>query len=150
MTSKRKARAIGFNHVSIEVDDLDEALQFYGQFLEFDIQNRSDNAVFIDLGDQFLALTKGRHQTRDIDRHFGLVVDDRELVRSALIDMDVEQAPGPFLGFFDPWGNHVEVISYENIRFTKAPNILRGMGITDLSKNDRALQELAENGMNVD
>jgi len=53
----------------------------------------------------------------------------------------------PFLDFRDPWGNRVEIVGYENIQFTKAPNVLRGMGLTQLTKNEKAKKELAEKGM---
>ena len=48
--------------------------------------------------------------------------------------------PGPFLDFLDPWGNRIEIVSYDNIQFTKAPNVLRGMGLTHLSKNETSNQ----------
>jgi lactoylglutathione lyase len=143
----KKARAIGFNHVALEVGDLDEALAFYGRIFDFTLRGRDEDAVFIDLGDQFIALQKGRAQPSDDGRHFGLVVDDKEAVRRALIEAGVEILPGPFLDFRDPWGNRVEIIGYENIQFTKAPNVLRGMGLAHLKKNAKALKELADKGM---
>ena len=100
----------------------------------------------IDLGDQFLALQKGRKQPADDGRHFGLVVDDKEAVRKALAEVGVEPLPGRFLDFLDPWGNRFEIVGYDNIRFTKAPHVLRGMGL-DLEKNANAKKELAEKGM---
>jgi lactoylglutathione lyase len=103
--------------------------------------------AFIDLGDQFLALQKGRRQPLDDGRHFGLVVDDKEAVRQALAEAGVEMLPGRFLDFRDPWGNRIEIVGYDNIQFSKAPNVLRGMGLTDLAKNANALKELAEKGM---
>jgi catechol 2,3-dioxygenase-like lactoylglutathione lyase family enzyme len=33
MPDAKKARAIGFNHVALEVGDIDEALAFYGRFV---------------------------------------------------------------------------------------------------------------------
>jgi lactoylglutathione lyase len=143
----KKARAIGFNHVALEVGDLDEALAFYGRIFEFELRGRDEDAVFIDLGDQFIALQKGRAQPADDGRHFGLVVDDKEAVRRALIEAGVGILPGPFLDFRDPWGNRIEIIGYENIQFTKAPNVLRGMGLAHLKKNAKALKELADKGM---
>jgi lactoylglutathione lyase len=147
--TKRKARAIGFNHVALEVGDIDEALAFYGRLFEFKMRSRSRTDAFIDLGDQFLALQKGRKQAPDDGRHFGLVVDDKEAVRAALAAAGVRIVPGPFLDFLDPWGNRIEIVSYENVQFTKAPNVLRGMGLK-LKKNKAALKELAEKGMAED
>jgi predicted enzyme related to lactoylglutathione lyase len=147
MPEARKARAIGFNHVALEVGDIDEALAFYGRLFDFELRGRDDDMAFIDLGDQFLALQKGRRQPADDGRHFGLVVDDKETVRKALAEAGIEPLPGPFLDFRDPWGNRIEIVGYDNIQFTKAPNVLRGMGLAHLSKNEKAIQELTEKGM---
>lgn len=146
-TARRKARAVGFNHVALEVGDIEAALAFYGGFLAFELRGRSPRMAFIDLGDQFLALQKGRRQKRDAGRHFGLVVDDKQAVRRALAAMGVKRLPGPFLDFYDPWGNRVEIVGYRNIQFTKAPHVLRGMGLAGLGKSKRALGELAAKGM---
>ena len=147
MAEARKARAVGFNHVAIEVGDIDEALSFYGQLFEFRLRGRSKDSAFIDLGDQFLALQKGRRQPADDGRHFGLVVDDKESVRAALAAAGVKPLPGRFLDFLDPWGNRIEIVGYDNIQFTKAQHVLRGMGLSHLSKNKQALNELKDKGM---
>ena len=147
MATQGKARAVGFNHVALEVGDIEEALAFYGRLFDFTLRSKSRSSAFIDLGDQFLALQKGRTQPADDGRHFGLVVDDKDAVRKALADAGVKPLPGPFLDFLDPWGNRIEIVGYENIQFTKAPNILRGMGLTHLSKSAQAIKELADKGM---
>ena len=146
MAEARKARAVGFNHVALEVGDIEEALAFYGRLFDFKLRGKSHTSAFIDLGDQFLALQKGRTQPADERRHFGLVVDDKDAVREALADAGVQPLPGPFLDFLDPWGNRLEIIEYSNIQFTKAPNVLRGMGLK-LDKNANAKKELADKGM---
>ena len=115
--------------------------------LDFELRGKSANSAFIDLGDQFLALQKGRTQPADEGRHFGLVVDDRDAVRKALADAGIQPLPGPFLDFIDPWGNRIEIVGYDNVQFTKAPNVLRGMGLTHLSKNEQAIKELTAKGM---
>lgn len=142
-----KARAIGVNHVALEVGDLDEALEFYGSLFEFTLRGRSETTLFIDLGDQFLALQKGDPKDSDSGRHFGLVVDDKETVRAALIAKGIPVEPSRFLDFRDPWGNMIEVIGYAGIQFSKTENVLRGMGLSDLTKTDAARKELAEKGM---
>jgi catechol 2,3-dioxygenase-like lactoylglutathione lyase family enzyme len=147
MPETRKARAIGFNHVALVVGDIDEALAFYGRLFEFTLRERDESSAFIDLGDQFLALQKGETRTRDDGHHFGLVVDDKEVARQALIAAGIEPLPGRFLDFLDPWGNRVEIIGYSNIQFTKAPHVLRGMGLAHLKKTPGAAKELAEKGM---
>lgn len=150
MSAARKARAIGFNHVALEVGDIEEALAFYGRLFDFKLRGKDATSAFVDLGDQFLALQKGRTQAPDGGRHFGLVVDDKDAVRKALADAGITPLPGPFLDFLDPWGNRIEIIGYENIQFTKAANVLRGMGLAHLSKNENAIKELAEKGMAPD
>jgi len=147
MPEAKKARMVGFNHVALEVGDIDAALAFYRRLFDFELRSKTDSMAFIDLGDQFLALQKGRKQPADDGRHFGLVVDDKEAVRTALIEAGVEIVPGPFLDFLDPWGNRIEIVGYDNIQFTKAANVLGGMGLAHLSKNDSALKELADKGM---
>jgi catechol 2,3-dioxygenase-like lactoylglutathione lyase family enzyme len=150
MAGTKKARALGFNHIALEVGDIDEALAFYGRLFDFTLRGRHDGMAFIDLGDQFLALQTGRKQPRDDGRHFGLVVDDKEAVRQALADAGVKTEPGPFLDFYDPWGNRIEIVGYENIQFSKATHVLRGMGLSHLQKTDGAIAELTEKGMAPD
>jgi predicted enzyme related to lactoylglutathione lyase len=145
-----KARVVGFNHVALEVGDIDDALAFYGLLFDFKLRGKSKTMAFIDLGDQFIALQKGRKQPPDDGRHFGLVVDDKEAARRTLKAAGVKTLKGPFLDFRDPWGNRVEIVGYDNIQFTKAPNVLRGMGLTRLAKNANAKKELAAKGMAVD
>ncbi|MCG8694549.1 MAG: VOC family protein [Minwuiales bacterium] len=150
MSKPNKARALGFNHVALEVGDIDEAIAFYERLFDFELQSKNDHIAFIYMGDQFINFTKGRRQGPDDERHFGIVVDDKEAVRRTLEEMGVEVLPGRFLDFLDPWGNRVEIVSYQNIQFTKAPNVLRGMGIDKLEKTQAALDELAERGMRPD
>lgn len=147
MPQSGKARAVGLNHVALEVGDIEEALGFYARIFAFELRGRGPDMAFIDLGDQFIALQKGRRQAFDDGRHFGLVVDDKDAVRRALEEAKVEPLPGPFLDFLDPWGNRVEVVGYDEIQFSKAPNVLRGMGLTHLTKTERAIEELAAKGM---
>src|SRR3989442_14456388 len=134
MPHAKKARAIGFNHVALEVGDIDEALAFYGRLFEFELRSRSKTSAFIDLGDQFLALQKGRTQPADDGRHFGLVVDDKEAVRTALADAGIQSLHGRFLDFLDPWGNRIEIVGYANIQFTKASNVLCAIALEHLSQ----------------
>jgi lactoylglutathione lyase len=147
MNEARKTRAVGVNHVALEVGDIEAALAFYGQLFDFKLRGKSGTSAFIDLGDQFLALQKGRTQPADDGRQFGLVVDDKDAVRKALVDAGIQLLPGPFLDFLDPWGNRIEIVGYENVQFTKAPNVLRGMEMTHLHKNEQAIKELTAKGM---
>jgi lactoylglutathione lyase len=147
MTESARPRVVGMNHVALEVGDIEKALAFYGRIFDLKLSGKSDTMAFIDLGDQFIALQKGRKQAADDGRHFGLVVDDKEAVRRALEAAGVETLEGPFLDFRDPWGNRIQIVDYSTIQFTKDPNVLRGMGLMHLTKNENAKKELAEKGM---
>ncbi len=141
-----RARAVGINHVALEVGDIDQALAFYGQIFELSLRGRSARMAFIDLGDQFIALSVGRSQPPDGARHLGLVVDDRRATRRALEAAGAEILPGRGLDFRDPWGNHVQVVQYDEVQFTKAEPVLRGMGL-QLGKTQDALAELERKGL---
>ena len=144
-----KPRLVGINHVALEVGDLDEALAFYGGILDFEVEidERFPGMAFIEMGDQFIALSEGRTQPPDQTRHLGLVVDDKEAVRAALARADAEILPGRFLDFRDAWGNHVQVVQYSEIQFAKTPAVLRGMGLDHLGKSPAAIAELREKGL---
>ncbi len=150
MADREKARAVGINHVALEVGDLDAALEFYGELFELKLRGRHERMAFIDIGDQFLNLTEGRTQPPDQARHFGLVVDDRETLRKTVERLNVRILPGHGLDFLDPWGNHIQVVQYDDVQFTKDPYVLRGMGLEGLGKAPAALRELAEKGMAPD
>jgi predicted enzyme related to lactoylglutathione lyase len=142
-------RLVGINHVALEVGDLDEALEFYGAIFDLRLRGRHDGMAFIDAGDQFIALSEGRKQAPDPDRHFGLVVDDKDAMRAALEAIGADIVPSRGLDFRDPWGNLVQVVEYADIQFTKTPEILRAMGLDGLGKSPAALDELREKGVEV-
>ncbi len=142
-----KAKAVGINHVALEVGDIDEALTFYGRFLDFEIHSRSDTIAFIYFGDQFINFSKGRTQLPDENRHFGIAVDNKELARQTLEGMGVTFLDGRFMDFLDPWGNRVEITTYTNIQFSKADHVLKGMGLGHLEKTESAIVELREKGL---
>ncbi len=142
-----RARLVGFNHVALEVGDLEEALEFYGHLFEIKLRGRGPGMAFVDAGDQFIALSEGRTQQPDDHRHIGMVVDDRRAVRRVLKEMDVEILPGRGLDFLDPWGNRWQVVEYSEVQFTKAPHILRGMGLGHLKKTENTLEELRKKGL---
>ena len=143
----QRPRLVGINHVALEVGDLDEALAFYGRVFEFELRGRVPGMAFVDMGDQFLALSEGRTQAPDDDRHFGLVVDDKDLARRALEAAGADIVPGRGLDFRDPWGNLVQVVDNADIQFTKAPEVLAGMGLGELPKSEAALEQLREKGL---
>jgi lactoylglutathione lyase len=142
-----RARAIGINHVALEVGDIDEALAWYGRFFAFELRGRRPTMAWIDMGDQFLALSSGRRQEPDAERHLGLVVDDKEAVRAALSAAGVQVAPRGGLRFCDPWGNQVEIVDYRDVQFTKAPAVLQALAPEGLPKSEAARAELARKGL---
>jgi lactoylglutathione lyase len=141
-----RARLVGINHVALEVGDLDEALGWYGRVFDFTLRGRLPGMAFIDMGDQFLALSAGRRQEPDAERHIGLVVDDLAVARTALEEAGATILPGRGLDFLDPWGNHFQVVEYGRIQFTKEARILAGMGL-ELDKSPQAVEELREKGL---
>ncbi len=146
-----KARFVGFNHVAVEVGDIEEALEFFGKLFEVRLRGRGEGMAFIDAGDQFLALSEGREQSPDGHRHIGLVVDDRAALREALEDVAPESGarilPGGSLDFLDPWGNHWQVVEYGDVQFSKTPDVLAGMDLDGLQKTEKALDQLRAKGL---
>jgi catechol 2,3-dioxygenase-like lactoylglutathione lyase family enzyme len=145
-----RPRLVGLNHIALEVGDVEKALEFYGRIFEFELRGRGGRMAFIDMGDQFIALAAGRTQPPDAHRHFGLVVDDKEAARQALQEVGVDVQPRGSVDFRDPWGNHVQVVEYGEIQFTKAESVLRGMGLDGLEKSQSALEELRAKGLAPD
>ncbi len=142
------ARLVGINHVALEVGDVDAALELYGRLFDFELRGRGERSAFIDMGDQFLALSEGRRQPADDGRHFGLVVDDKEAVRAAVEAEGLQLVGiGHRLDFMDPWGNRIEVVAYADIQFERVPPVKRKLGIEGLEKSDRARREIAERGL---
>jgi catechol 2,3-dioxygenase-like lactoylglutathione lyase family enzyme len=148
MSEGKKPRLIGINHVAIEVGDIDEALEWYGRIFDFTLRGKGEHNAFIDMGDQFVNLTRlPDHRVEGVEkRHIGFVVDDRSRIIELAKEAGAVMVEGRFLDFLDPWGNRLEIIEYSNIQFTKAPNVMRGMGLS-LDKNANAKKELAEKGM---
>ena len=141
------ARAIGINHVALEVGDLEEAVDFYRSVFDFPMRGRAPGMAFLDMGDQFLALSQQRAGGPDEHRHLGIVVDDRQAIREALEGTAAELLPGSGVDFRDPWGNRVQAVDYADVQFTKAPEVLEGMGAQELRKSEAALRQLAEKGL---
>jgi lactoylglutathione lyase len=153
MSIAKKSKPVGINHLSLEVGNIAQALAFYGSFLDLNIVYEDETSgipreelASIEMGDQFIALTRGDCQAVDRDRHFGLVVDDKELVRENLQKIGVEILPGSTLSFLDPWGNRIEIVTYSKILFGKSEPILKAMGLEGLRKNDAALERMRKRG----
>jgi lactoylglutathione lyase len=141
---RTKAKAVGINHVALEVGDVEAALEFYGRLFELTLRGRSGPMAFVDIGDQFIALAEGRTEGPRGHRHFGLVVDDRRAVLEAAREAGAQLRGNRVT---DPWGNSFDVVAYDEVQFTKAPEILRGMGLDGLRKTDKAIDELRAKGL---
>ena len=142
----QRPRLVGINHIALEVSDIDEALAFYGQIFDLVLRGRSEQMAFIDIGDQFIALSRGRTQAADVHRHFGLVVDDRSATRAALDAAGVEVLPGRGVDFRDPWGNLVQIVQYDEVQFLKADPVLQVLGV-EPGKTEQARTELRAKGI---
>jgi catechol 2,3-dioxygenase-like lactoylglutathione lyase family enzyme len=142
-----RARLVGINHVALEVGDVEAAVELYSRLFAFELRGRAPGMAFLDMGDQFLALSEGRRQPRDDGRHFGLVVDDKQAVREAVEREGLDMLPGRRLDFYDPWGNRFEVVDYRDIQFDRVPGVKRKLGIDDLEKSDAARTEIRERGL---
>jgi lactoylglutathione lyase len=142
-----RARLVGFNHVALEVGDIEEALDFYGRLFEVELRGRGPGMAFIDAGDQFIVLSEGKEGPPDHHRHIGMVVDSKRTARRALEEAGVEILPGRGLDFRYPWGNRWQVVEYGEVQFTKAPHVLDGMGLGNLKKTEKALEELRKKGL---
>lgn len=152
MNSKNLAKPVGINHISLVVGNIADAVDFYGSFLDIDVVYEDQHGVprselaSIEMGDQFIALTCGEKEKNDIDHHVGLVVNDKERVRECVMKLGIPLLPGPTFTFLDPWGNRIEIVSYQNIMFSKLPGILEKMELFDLEKNDSAVAKLRKKG----
>jgi lactoylglutathione lyase len=140
-------RALGVNHVAFEVDDLDEALAWWERYFVFELRGRVPGMAFIDLGDQFVALSEGRTQPPDGDRHVGLVVEDKDALRAALSAEGQDVPRDGRLRMCDPSGNQIEIVDYRDVQFTKTPEVLRALGVSGIAKSERARKELAAKGL---
>jgi lactoylglutathione lyase len=143
-------RAIGINHIAFEVTDLDETLAWYECWFEVTLRGRGPRMAFIDLGDQFIALTQSDADGPHLDRtrHHGIVVDDKEALRAQLLEagMDVARS-GSNLRIHDPSGNQLEIVDYRDVQFSKTEAVLHGMGLDGLHKSESARRELADKGL---
>ncbi len=142
-----KARLVGINHVALEVGDLERALEIYGALFEFELRGRAPGMAFLDMGDQFLALSEGRAQAADDDRHFGLVVDDPDAVRAAAAEAGFTDAGGRGLNLRDPWGNLIQVVAYAEVQFERSAGVRRKLGIEGLEKTESARAEIVDRGL---
>ena len=142
-------RAIGINHVAFEVRDLDEALEWWARWFVFELRGRRRTMAWLDLGDQFVALSEVADGPCDPDggRHVGLVVDDKEALRATLRGAGEEVGRSGSLRVRDPSGNLIEIVDYRDVQFAKSDAVLHGMGLDGLEKSPSAIEELRAKGL---
>jgi lactoylglutathione lyase len=140
-------RLVGINHIAFEVSDLDETLAWYERFFEVRLRGRRHTMAWIDLGDQFIALSETPDVAADRARHVGIVVDDKERLRADLREAGVDVAASGSLRVRDPSGNLLEIVDYRDVQFSKEDAVLRGMGLAALEKSPSARDELRAKGL---
>ena len=142
------AGLVGINHVALEVGSVDEALALWERlFGPLRLRGRVGSMAFVDMGDQFLALSEPRTQSPDVARHVGIVVADKDAVRRNAVAAGLEVSPAPGLDIRDPWGNVLQIVDYRDVQFTKSETVLAGMGLAGLRKSPAALEELRAKGL---
>ena len=144
-----KARLIGINHIALEVGDIEEALDLYGRVFSFNLRGRAPRMAFVDMGDQFLALSEPRSQPADDHRHFGLVVDDVSAAREAARreGLAIVADTGHSFDFRDPLGNRFQVVDYGDVQFERTDGVKRKLGVEELQKTPDARRQISERGL---
>ena len=105
----------GCNHVVIEVDDAQKAVEFYSDVFNLEMLRGGEGAAWCKLGEhQFLAIFEVETLQPDRMKHFGIMVrDDAQVteVRDKLVNKYGLALEPPFRGDFrDPWGNRIQVV----------------------------------------
>ncbi len=108
-------RVFGCNHIVLEVDDLEEAIEFYTDVFNLEPKNEGEGDAFFKLGNhQFLALFESDEPHVDDHRHFGLIVRDdaqvAEVREKITMKYGLEAIPPFQCDFRDPWGNRIQVV----------------------------------------
>lgn len=139
---------VGINHVALEVGSVGEALELWEQlFGPLTLRGRAGSMAFVDMGDQFVALSEPRTQPPDVARHVGIVVADKEAVRANAVAAGLDVSRPPALDVRDPWGNFLQIVDYGDVQFAKTRAVLEGMGLARLEKSDAAQAELRAKGL---
>ena len=104
----------GVNHVVIEVDDAQKAVNFYSDVFNLEMLRGGEGAAWCKLGEhQFLAIFEVKELRPDRTKHFGLMVRDEqqiEEIREKLTTKYGLQLEPQFrCDFRDPWGNRIQV-----------------------------------------
>lgn len=105
----------GVNHVVIEVDNAQKAVDFYSDVFNLEMLRGGEGAAWCKLGEhQFLAIFEVAQLHSDRMKHFGMMVRDENQVREVRekvtkkYGLTVEPEFG--CDFRDPWGNRIQVV----------------------------------------
>jgi catechol 2,3-dioxygenase-like lactoylglutathione lyase family enzyme len=112
----QNVQVYGINHVGIEVDDAQKAVEFYEDVFGLKMLKGGEGAAWCQLGHhQFLAIFEVDELRPDRAKHFGLMVRDDaqiEAVKAKLrgtYGLHVNEGGFTRCDFKDPWGNHIQV-----------------------------------------
>ena len=108
-------RVYGCNHIAIEVDDVDKAVEFYQDVFNLKKLDEGEGDAFFKLGEhQFLAMFEAPKNKGAARGHFGLMVRDEhqlaEVREKITTKYGLRLIPGFRCDFRDPFGNHVQVV----------------------------------------
>ncbi|MGA7200473.1 MAG: VOC family protein [Candidatus Cybelea sp.] len=108
-------KVYGINHIAIEVDDVQKAVEFYQDVFNLEKLDEGEGDAFFKAGEhQFLAMFEVAKPQTNRTRHFGLMVrDEKQLaeVREKLTTKYGIKLIPPFrCDFIDPFGNRVQVV----------------------------------------
>jgi predicted enzyme related to lactoylglutathione lyase len=108
-------KVYGSNHIAIEVDDVPKAVSFYQDVFNLEKLDGGEGDAFFKLGEhQFLAMFKVAQVRPERRRHFGLMVRDEQQIAAVREKLTkkygIELIPGFRCDFFDPFGNHIQVV----------------------------------------
>jgi len=105
----------GSNHVVIEVDDAQKAMEFYADVFNLEMLRGGEGAAWCKLGEhQFLAIFEVEELRPDRTKHFGIMVRDQgqvgEVREKITQKYGLQVEPGLGCDFRDPWGNRIQVM----------------------------------------
>ena len=105
----------GCNHVVIEVDNAEKAVEFYSDVFNLTMLRGGEGAAWCKLGEhQFMAIFEVNELRPDRVKHFGLKVRDEaqinEVRKKLTTKYGLKLEKGFRCDFRDPWGNRIQVV----------------------------------------
>ncbi len=108
-------KVYGINHIAIEVDDVQKAIEFYQDVFNLEKLDEGEGDAFFKAGEhQFLAMFEVPKPQTSRTRHFGLMVRDEkqiaEIREKLTTKYGIKLIPPFRCDFIDPFGNRVQVV----------------------------------------